>query len=93
LITHLVIHYPLPEHRADLLDSMRRVDAAAEGKPGLVTIRAWSEIEGGRLVGIAVWQSMEAFQAAAPSVFAVVADVPFAEWCAAPSEQMMLEGA
>jgi heme-degrading monooxygenase HmoA len=91
MITHLVIHHPHPEHRADLLASMRRVDAAAEGKPGLVTIRAWSEIEGDRLLGIAVWESMEAFQAAAPSIFAVVADDPFDVWCAAPSERIMLE--
>jgi hypothetical protein len=91
MITHLVIHYPKPEYRADLLASMHRVDAAAEGQPGLVRINAWSELDGDRLVGISIWESMDALAAARPIIFAVVEDDPFDLWLAAESDGMILE--
>ena len=37
----------------------------------------WQEIDGGRLVGLAIWESREAFLAAAPGIFAAVGDDPF----------------
>ena len=91
MITHLSIHYPRPEYREALLESMRRVDAAAETQPGLVRIHAWVELGGDRMFGIAQWESMEAFEAAAPTVFAVVRDDPFDVWEYQRPEVMLLE--
>jgi heme-degrading monooxygenase HmoA len=91
VITHLVIHFPHPEHRDAVLASMNRVGAAAAGQPGLVRIDAWSELEGERLVGLAIWETMEAFEAARPKIFAVVADDPFDVWLARESDGMILE--
>lgn len=91
MITHLAIHHPKPEYKEDVLASMRRVDAAAAGKPGLIRVNGWREIEGDRLVGIAMWESMESFRAAADDIFAVVKDDPFDLWEAAPIESMLLE--
>jgi heme-degrading monooxygenase HmoA len=81
MFVHLVIHYPKPEHADDLLNSMRRVDAAAQGAPGLVRIGPWRDERGGRLVGLALWDSAEAYQASAERIFAAVADDPIPEWC------------
>ena len=91
MITHLAIHRPKPEYRAELLASMRRVDAAAAGQPGLIRINGWSEIDGDRLVGISMWESMDAFRAASDAIFAVVANDPFDLWESAPVESMFLE--
>jgi heme-degrading monooxygenase HmoA len=91
MITHLAIHRPNPEYRAELLASMRRVDAAAAGQPGLIRINGWSEIDGDRLVGISMWESMDAFRAASDVIFTVVADDPFDLWESAPVESMFLE--
>ncbi len=91
MFTHMAIHHPKPEHRAAVLASMGRVDAAATGSPGLIRINAWSEVDGIRLVGIAMWESRAAFEAAAPRMFAAVADDPFEVWSTAPAENFYLE--
>ena len=92
MFTHLAIHYPKPQYRDDLLASMRRLDAAAQGAPGLITIGPWTEVDGGtRLVGIATWQSREAFDLAAPGLFAAVADDPFEVWQERKADNLFLE--
>ena len=83
---HLAVHHPRAEHAADLLASMRRVDAAAEGAPGLVQIDAWRDERTGRLIGLALWESPEAWAASVERIFAVVADDPFDEWCDQPPD-------
>jgi hypothetical protein len=51
----------------------------------------WQEIDGGRLVGLSIWESREAFLAAAPAIFAAVADDPFDEWEAGPIVSLQLQ--
>jgi quinol monooxygenase YgiN len=80
MFVHLAIHHPKPEHAEDLLASMRRVDNAAQGAPGLIQIGAWRDQHSDRLVGLALWESAEAFEASAGRIFQVVADDPFDEW-------------
>lgn len=91
MFTHLAIHYPRPEYRDELRASMRRVDAAARACPGIVRVDAWDEAGGDRLIGIALWESREAFEASHDRVFAVVADDPFDLWCASPTDVMHLD--
>jgi heme-degrading monooxygenase HmoA len=86
MFAHLVIHYPKPGHVADLLASMRRVDTAARGIPGLIQIGPWRDQGSDRLIGLALWESQDAYQAAAARIFAVVADDPFGDWCSQPPE-------
>jgi hypothetical protein len=93
MFTHIAIHTPKPEHRDDVIASMRRVDAASAGAKGLVQMGPWREIDGGRLVGLAIWESREAFLAAAPGIFAAVRDDPFDEWEAEPTVSLHLEEA
>ncbi|MGZ5368017.1 antibiotic biosynthesis monooxygenase [Aeromicrobium sp.] len=93
MFTHIAIHTPKPEYRQDVIDSMQRAAAAGMGAPGLVQMAPWKEIEGGRLVGLAIWESREAFLAAAPGIFAVVSDDPFDLWEDEPIVSLKLEEA
>ena len=93
MFTHIAIHHPRPEYRDTVLASMRRVEAASLGAAGLVRMGPWREVDGGRLVGIAAWESREAFEAAAPGIFEAVADDPFDLWETRPAESLHLEDA
>jgi heme-degrading monooxygenase HmoA len=86
MFIHLAIHHPKPEHADDLLASMHRVDAAAQGAPGLIQIGAWRDQGTGRLIGLAVWESAEAFEASVGQIFEVVADAPFDLWLEQPPD-------
>ena len=90
MFTHIAIHTPKPEHRDDVIASMQRARAAGDGAKGLLQMGPWREIDGGRLVGLALWESREAFLAAAPGIFAAVADDPFDEWHAEPVVSLQL---
>jgi hypothetical protein len=90
---HVAIHHPKPEHADDLLASMKRLDAAGKGTEGLVQIGAWRDERSGRLVGLALWESRVAFEAAAPTLFAAVADDPFDVWSERPPETLHLHPA
>ncbi|GIG56369.1 hypothetical protein Lfu02_07410 [Longispora fulva] len=93
MFVHLVVHYPKPEHHDDVLASMHRVDAAAQGAAGLIRIGAWRDAKSDRLIGLAMWESQEAFEAAAPGIFAVVADDPLTDWWTKPPDSMHLHPA
>ena len=79
MFTHIAIHTPKPEHRDDVIASMQQAGAAGDGAEGLLQMGSWQEIDGGRLVGLAIWESREAFLAAAPGIFAAVGDDQFDE--------------
>jgi heme-degrading monooxygenase HmoA len=87
---HLVIQHPKPEHIGDMLASMRRVDKAAQGSPGLIQIGAWRDQDSDRLVGLAIWETPDAFHAAAEQIFKAVADDPFDQWCERPPDILHL---
>ena len=93
MFTHIAIHTPKPEHRDDVIASMRRAHAASAGAEGLLQMRPWREVDGGRLVGLAIWESREAFLAAAPGIFAAVGHDPFDEWESEPTVTLHLEEA
>ena len=86
MFIHLAIHHPRPEHADELLASMHRVDAAAQGAPGLIEIGAWRDQRTGRPIGLARWESAEAFEASAERIFEVVADAPFDQWLEQPPD-------
>jgi heme-degrading monooxygenase HmoA len=88
---HIVIHHPKPEHVDDVLASMRRVDEAAAGTPGLIAIGPWRSDSDTRLMGFASWESEDAFRAARERIFSVVADDPFDVWLAGPPQLIMTD--
>jgi heme-degrading monooxygenase HmoA len=91
MFTHLAIHHPKPEYSGELLASMQRADAAAQGAEGLLQIGAWRDQGTGRLIGLAQWESEAAYLAARDAIFAVVADDPFDVWCERPPEVFHLD--
>ena len=93
MFVHLVIHYPKPEHAADLLNSMLRVDAAAHGSAGLIQMGAWHDTRSDRLVGLAIWESRDAYEATAEKIFSAVAGDPIQSWWARPPEILHLSPA
>ncbi|WP_155368628.1 antibiotic biosynthesis monooxygenase family protein [Catellatospora vulcania] len=93
MFAHLAVHHPKPEHADDLLAAMHKVDAAAQGAPGLIRIGAWRDERTDRLIGLALWDSKEAFEAAAPSIFAAVAGEPLDEWSTSPPDSLHLHPA
>ena len=86
MFIHLAVHYPKPEYAGALLASMLRVGEAARGAPGLIEIGAWRDERDGRLIGLARWETQEAFQAAVGRIFAVVEDDPFDLWSQQPPD-------
>ena len=86
MFIHLAVHYPRPGRAEELLASMMRVDAAAQGAPGLIEMGAWRDAGSGALIGLARWESAAAWEAAAERIFSVVANDPFDEWCERPPQ-------
>jgi heme-degrading monooxygenase HmoA len=86
MFIHMAVHYPKPEYAGEVLASMHRVDQAAQGSPGLIEIGAWRDEGSGRLIGLARWESAEAFQASVERIFSAVADDPFDLWFQRPPD-------
>jgi heme-degrading monooxygenase HmoA len=86
MFIHLAIHHPRPGHADELLASMHRVEEAAQGAPGLIQIGAWRDQRSDRLIGLALWESAEAFRASSERIFQAVADDPFDEWLEQPPD-------
>ncbi len=84
------IHHPRPEHREALIDSMHRYGDAIRGREGLVSIHTLQDAHSDRLVGLAIFDSEEAFGALAPIARAAVADDPFDEWESVPIDGLGL---
>jgi heme-degrading monooxygenase HmoA len=92
MFIHMSIHVPNPGFEQRVIDSMNRVRLAALGTPGLLHIGPWHEDGGGRVIGVAIWESRAQWEAAIPTLFAVAeADDPDDEWHASPPERILLE--
>ena len=51
---------------------------------------AWRDENSNRLVGLAMWESQEAYEASAERIFQVVADDPWDQWCERPIDVFRL---
>jgi heme-degrading monooxygenase HmoA len=80
MIVHLAIHTPKPEGVDDLIASMQRFAAAARSQPGLQEVHTMRDSESGKLLGLAVWESREAFDVGVQRMRAAVEDDPFLDW-------------
>lgn len=84
------IHTPHPEHRDALIDSMHRFQSAMQGAEGLVGSHTLHDERSGRLVGLAMFDSLDAAERLLPLARAAVADDDFDTWEAAPIEGLRL---
>lgn len=91
MIVHLSIHTPKRGKEDDLIASMHRFGAAAEGAPGFIDAKVLRDRRSGRLVGMARWKDEAAWRAGVEAMRAAVADDPFDEWEAEETEGFLLD--
>ena len=86
------IHYPLSEKEALLIQNMHEFGELIKKQPGIIFVNPYPfrDTEKGTLLGISIWESQEAFQAAA---LALENDFPSEEWEVKPREVYMLNSA
>lgn len=91
-MTYVIIsvHRPHPEYRGALVESMHRFGAAMAGRPGLVSVQTLADEGTDRLVGLAIFESEEAFSRLIPLARTAVADDPFELWESEPIEGFRL---
>ena len=80
MLVHLAIHTPKPEAIDALIASMQRFAAAGRTQAGLREVHTMRDPESGRLLGLAIWESREAFEKGVEAMRAAVEDDPFPEW-------------
>jgi hypothetical protein len=67
-----------------MLDSMRRYGAAAKAAGGLQRVHTLKDARSEALVGLAIWDSKEAYQAAAPALMRAVENDDLDDWHVEP---------
>lgn len=80
------IHYPKPEKRQLLIESMHRFGKAMEGKKGLIMVHTTKDEDSNRLIGLAIWDSKENWLNARSAMIEAVKDDQFEEWELKPPE-------
>jgi hypothetical protein len=85
----MVIHHPKPEHRDDLIRGMVERAELLATTPGFVEAGPWEMQDDQRIVGIARWESKEAFLASVSPGFGVPTD-DVHEWETRPRELLHL---
>jgi heme-degrading monooxygenase HmoA len=76
---------------SELIDSMHRYGAAAAGAPGLISVHTLRDADQAVLVGLAMWESREAWETGVGRMRDSVVDDPFDEWESVPVEGFSLE--
>jgi len=80
VFVHVSIHQPRPGCEQDLVDSMHRFGAAAQGARGFREAHTLKDLKSGRLVGLARWEDEASWRDGVEAMRAVVEDDPFEEW-------------
>ena len=91
MLVHLSIHQPIEGNEGDLIDSMHRFGAADGDIPGLREVHTLRDGETGALVGLAIWESREAFEAGVPRMRAAVDGDDLLAWEHGLPEVYLLE--
>ena len=83
------VHYPQPEKEELLIQSMQQFGELIKKQPGIIFVNPspFRDTEKGALIGLAIWESQEAFEASWP---VLVKDMPSDEWEVKPREVHML---
>jgi hypothetical protein len=86
----IAVHHPHPDHREDFVAFMERVIDQTNGADGLLEFTSWMEFGGDRLIGMARWDSPQAFHAALPTITGLSGERR-PEWTVAPDELLTLD--
>jgi quinol monooxygenase YgiN len=79
VFVHLAIHNPRPGKAEAMLESMNRFGEAMKAGDGLVLHGALRDERSNRLVGLAIWESREAWEAAIGPAREAVGDLDLDE--------------
>ena len=82
MFLHMSIHRPHPQYATDLAASMQHFGEALATQPGFLQANAF-RTPGGELIGVALWESREAFERGIGAARSAIAGVPFDLWEAA----------
>jgi hypothetical protein len=87
------IHYPHPEKEELLVQGMHEFGELMKQQPGILFQAPYpfKDPEKGTLMGISIWESREAFQAALPTLQSARQNSPSHEWEVKPPEVYMLD--
>ena len=80
MIAHVAIHTPNPESADELIASMKRFAAAGRSQQGLQEVHTMRDARSGKLLGLALWETREAFDRGVQAMRNAVEDDPFPEW-------------
>jgi len=80
MLAHLAIHTPKPERIDDLIASMQRFAAVGRSQAGLHEVHTMRDAKSGKLLGLAIWESREAFDQGVEAMRTAVENDPFLDW-------------
>jgi hypothetical protein len=80
MFVNIAVHRLRPGKEPKMLDSMRRYCEAAKAAGGLQRIHTLKDERTGALIGLAIWDSREAYEAAGPALMNAVEGDDFREW-------------
>jgi heme-degrading monooxygenase HmoA len=84
MFVSISVHRLKPGKEQLMIDSMRRYGAAAKEAGGLERVHELKDEKTGDLVGLAIWDSKEAYEAAEPALMRAVEGDDFADWHEGP---------
>ncbi len=91
MFIHMSIHYPKPEFRQALRDSMHRFGKALSGQPGFKAYYVLEDQRSDRIVGMVLWESQKHMEDAIHLAREAIKDDPIDLWEAAPTEGLLLD--
>jgi heme-degrading monooxygenase HmoA len=80
MFVHMSIHHPRPGKEELLIDSMHRFGEAMKNRPGLQQAQTLKDQKTGHLIGLAIWDTKEAWLKARPAMLEAVKDDDFESW-------------
>jgi hypothetical protein len=80
MFVNLSVHRIKPGKETEMIDSMHRFGEAARAAGGVQRMHTLKDEKTGALVGLAIWDSKEAYEAAGPALMKAVEGDDFADW-------------
>jgi hypothetical protein len=91
MFVHVAIHRPKSGKEKQLIDSMHRFANAVLREPGLQQVHTMMDQKSGALIGLAIWDSKEEWEAARPKMKDAMKNERFEEWEESATEVFHLE--
>jgi hypothetical protein len=80
VFVNISVHRIRPGKERLMIESMQRYGEAAQRAGGLQRVHALKDERSGAIIGLAIWDSKSAYEAAGPALMAAVEGDDFADW-------------